>query len=140
MAALLAAPPASAAGTEKAESGMTREGNTVTLPYALGTFDLGVDIHGMLFVSIRVEQDDCDADEECDVKLTLRLENRMSEDGEATVIASILGGDGGSLVSEKERKSVEEDENEKMTIKLEVPAKATASVEKLRLELDAEED
>ena len=94
----------------------------------------------LLFVWVKVEQDRCEIGDECDMKLTIKIENEMDEDGEATVTASILDSEGRTLVSEEEDKGVEEDEDEKMTIKLEVPAKSTAAVDKLRLEMEAEED
>jgi len=137
---LLAATTAPAAEKGKAPSDASRVGNTITMPYALGIFDLGIDVHGMRFVWVKVEQDKCEVGDECDMKLTIQIENEMDEDGNALVTASILDSEGRTIVSEEESKGVEEDEDAKLTIKLEIPAKATASVEKLRLELDAEED
>ena len=77
-----------------------------------GEVNLALNIEGIIFYKVEIEGERCDEDkDECKLKFKIGALNKSNEDYKYSATIMLLGGGGKVLVSKKEVKSIEEDED-----------------------------
>jgi hypothetical protein len=116
----------------------------VMLILADGKVSLGLSIEGIIFYTVEIEGEECDEDDaeddECMLKFKIGALNKSDQDYKMAATIMLLGGGGKVLASQKETKSIEEDEEESLKFKFELTAKKHARVKKCRIRFAVMED